>query len=206
MFVVCVLLRVLGYIKISQTRWLKHYSDSQIMSLRLYGNSRRMMQVIEEHYGAKFRRSSQQWRDFYKSMDFVLHLINTGDYLVNISNPVNMIVQKAKYRFNGQFSFFYLREISATVQMVDNLHEIMYFIDEWTLLQFKRDFSIKAWTESNPKLFQNMAILKANFQDLLYYKYKGYILSNFDMNLIDDEYKEVTEEVDSDSESEDDWS
>ena len=163
------------------------------------------MQVIEEHYGAKFKAASQQWRDFYKSMDYVLHLVNTSDYLVNISNPVNMIVQKAKYRFNGQFSYFYFREISATMQMVDDLHEIMYCIDEWTLLQFNSDFSVKAWIESNQNVFKNMPIFKANFQQLLHYKYKSYILSNFDMDLVDDEYKEVAEEVESESESEDDW-
>ena len=196
---------VLGYVKISQTRWLKHYSDSQIMSLRLYGNSRRMIQVVEEHYGAQFRRSSQQWRDFYKSMDYVIHLVNTSDYLINVSNPVNMIVQKAKYRFNGQFSYFYLREISATVQMVNNLHEIMFFIDEWTLLQFNSDFSVKAWVDSNQNIFTNMPIFKANFKDLLYYKYKSHVLSNFDMDMVEDEYKEVPEEVDTESESDDDW-
>ena len=194
-----------GYVKISVTRWLKHYSDSQIMSLRLYGNSRRMIKVIEEHGNSKLKQSSETWREFYKSIDFVMHLVNTADYLQNISNPVNSIVQKAKYRFNGQFSYFYIQEISKTVQLINNMYEIMYFVDEWSLYQFESDYDAADWIKSNEKVFEYMPILKHNFKDLINYKFKSHILSNFDMDSVDDEYKDVTEESESESEEEDEW-
>ena len=194
-----------GYVKISVTRWLKHYSDSQIMSLRLYGNSRRMIKVIEEHGNSKLKNSSETWREFYKSIDFVMHLVNTGDYLQNISNPVNSIVQKAKYRFNGQFSYFYIQEISKTVELINNMYEIMYFVDEWSLFQFESNYDIANWIKSNEKVFKYMPILKHNFKDLLNYNFKSHILSNFDMDSVDDEYKDVAEESESESEEDDEW-
>ena len=177
---------------------MPHYSKAQVMSLRLYPNTRHISNVIEEHGNSKLKETSQTWRAFTKSIDFIMHLINTSDYLVNCSNPVNLITQKLKYRFNGQYSYFYMQEISNTTGMVSNLSQISYYIDEWTLYQFDSDYNVNEWINSNKTLFTNMPIFQSNFKDLLNYKYKGYTLSNFDMDLIEAEYKDNENEDESD--------
>ena len=178
------------------------------MSLRLYGNTRYISNVIEEHGSPALKETLQTWRAFKKSIDFILYLINTSDYLLNCSNPVNLITQKSKYRFNGQYSYFYFQEISKTAAMISNLSEICQFVDEWTLFQFDSNYNIKEWTNRNANLFENMHILQTNFKDLLNYKYKNYTLTNFDMDSIDAEYKENGDEDASDtsSDSDDEWS
>ena len=166
-----------------------------------------MSKVIATHGSSKLKETSDTWRAFAKSIDFILHLINTSDYLINISNPVNMIAQKAKYQFNGQFSYFYNEEMAKTTAMVSNLLDICYYTDEWSLYQFDSKYSVKEWIAKNEKLFTNMPILKSNFKDLVQYKYKGFILTNFDMDSIDAEYKENDNEDENDtsSESDEEW-
>ena len=151
-----------------------------------------MVILIPEFASNKVKKQTQDWRTFFGSIDYALHMILHSDYGSQISDEVTQINQRIIHRFNGQYSHYYLKELKKTNKVIDNLAAVADMIDDIIFLQFSHD-SIKSIIEEKSELLAFNPLLRLHLADIIQYRFKSMKLSQleslFDLECKDNKYE-----------------
>lgn len=184
--------KLLKYLLLNDTRWAAHWGPVLQRRLENYCDTRRMNDVIVQNCSAKVIRSSSDWRSFSKSNDFAIFIVIMRDYMKQVSDPCNLINQKATFRFAGDLQYYYKSEIENTLKAISNLENICNFIDQCNLYQWLSNYDeiVENFIDANKELFEYNDMLEATLQDILKYQFFGFRTTFYDSDNVSDEFKQ----------------
>ena len=214
LFCFCFVCTETEYLGFSTTRFNTYFHAAINRLLRHVKPTARMVALIPDFASNQVLKKTQAWRVYFGSIDYILYLVLSADHGREISDEITLINQRVMHRFNGQYSYYYLKEYNNLKECIANLNGMADMIDDIIYLQFSHQ-NIESIIDENNELFVLNPLLKAKLAAIIEFKYEGIKFTQlediFDLDCSDGDYEpeedamvEIVQENINDDESKED--
>ena len=115
------------------------------------------------------------------SIQVSMHIVLKRDYGKCIQDDFLKIMQRMKYRFNGQFAFFRIKNEKELRMLQFYLEDIIDLIIKWGFMQIVDNFNISDLIKNYNTSFIYNPTLKNHLNEIVYNELKGVPLQNIDV-------------------------
>ena len=151
-----------------------------------------MVALIPDFASKQVLKQTHDWRVYFGSIDYILYLVLSADHGREITDEITLVNQRVVHRFNGQYSYYYLKEYNNLKQCITNLNGVADLIDDIIYLQFSHE-NIASIINENKDLFVLNPLLKAKLEEIIEFKYESIKFSQlediFDLDYSDGDYE-----------------